>query len=223
MKTNRPVVKIVILGVLALGCGQAAWAQSGPVSRAELSGTLGWLATNRELPAGFEYGDDWQDSLFAAATAGWYWTDHVKTDLEFGAGTEATAYRSQQIVIDGRPASEFVESRYSRRTLSLGQHYQFFRNAWFHPHVGAGLNVSFEDVTNHSRPIVLYGDPADGPRVVRPEQVDGPHADVLVSPFVSAGFKAYLTQHGFFRSDLKVTLRDGVDEVLLRFGFGVDF
>ena len=89
------------------------------------------------------------------------------------------------------------------------------------PHAAPG--VSFEDVTNHSRPIILYDDPAGGPRVVRPEHVDGPHADVLVSPFVSAGFKAYLTQHGFFRSDLKVTLRDGVDEVLLRFGFGVDF
>ena len=53
--------------------------------------------------------------------------------------------------------------------------------------------------------------------------MDGPRTDIFVSLFVSAGFTAYLTQRGFFRSDLKVTLRDGVDEVLLRFGFGVDF
>ena len=44
-----------------------------------------------------------------------------------------------------------------------------------------------------------------------------------VRPFVATGFKAYMTQRAFFRSDVRVGVRDGVDEVLLRFGFGVDF
>jgi hypothetical protein len=222
VKPNHLLARTVTLGVLALGCAQTASARQAPVSRADLSGTVGWLAVNKEPPGEFDYSDDWQDSLFAAATAGWYWSDHLKTELEFGAGTEAAAFRSRQIVVGGRPISEFVESQYTRRTLALGQHYQFFRNAWFHPYVGAGLNVTAEQITDRTRPVIVYDDPR-GPRVIRPEQVVGPRTDVFVSPFAAAGFKAYLTQRGFFRSDLKLTLRDGVDEVLVRFGFGVDF
>jgi len=190
--------------------------------RADVSGTLGWLVVNREVPAGYDFGDDWQHSLFAAATAGWYWTDHLKTELELGAGTETTAYRSRRIVIDGRPTSEFVESRYVRRRVGLGQHYQFFRNAWFHPYVAAGANVSFDDITDRTHAVVTYGPAPGNTRVIEPERIDR-RSTVVVSPFVSAGFKAYLTERGFFRSALEVTLRDGVDEVLLRFGFGMDF
>jgi hypothetical protein len=218
----RPTT-IVLLGCLTLASAAPARAQRAPIARADLAGTAGWLAVNKEPPAVFDYGDDWQDSLFAAATAGWYWSDHIKTELEFGMGTEATAFGARQIVVDGRLTSEFVESRYTRRTLAAGQHYQFFRNAWFHPHVGAGLNVTFQEVTDHTRPVVVYNPPTGGPTVIRRELVEGPRTEVFASPFVSTGFKAYLTQRGFFRSDLKVTLRSGVDEVLLRFGFGVDF
>jgi hypothetical protein len=32
-----------------------------------------------------------------------------------------------------------------------------------------------------------------------------------------------MTQRAFFRSDLRLVFRNGVDEVLLRFGFGADF
>lgn len=211
-----------MIGVLALGA-QPASARQTPVARLDLTGTAGWLAVNKEPPAEFDYSDDWQDSLFAAATAGWYWTDHLKTEVEFGAGADATAFRSRPVVVDGRLTSEFVESRYTRRTLALGQHYQFLRNAWFHPHVGAGMNVTFEEITDHFSSLVVYSPPDGGPRVVRPEIVEGPRTDVFLSPYVSTGFKTYLTPRGFFRTDLKITLRAGIDEVLVRFGFGVDF
>jgi hypothetical protein len=32
-----------------------------------------------------------------------------------------------------------------------------------------------------------------------------------------------MTPRAFFRTDLKVVIRGGADEVLTRFGFGVDF
>jgi hypothetical protein len=194
---------------------------SAPVARADLSGTIGWLVTNKESPGPYN-GNDWQSSLFAAASGGWYWTDHLKSELEFGAGTEATAYRYRNIVIDGRTITETGDSTYSRRTLSLSQQYQFFRNAWFHPHVAAGLNVTFERTTDYTNPIVVYDDRSRG-LVLQPARTDGPRTDVVVSPFIATGFKAYVTQRGFFRSDLRVSLREGVESVMMRFGFGVDF
>ena len=209
-------------GVIVLGGARPALAQQSPVARADTAGMLGWLAVNREPPGGFDYGNDWQHSLFAGATAGWYWTEHLKTELDFGAATRASAYRSRQVVIDGRPAAEFTESSYARRSLGLTQHYQFFRNAWFHPYIGAGVHFAFEESTDRTNPIVIY-DGAPGPRVIRPERVDGPRSNTKFSTLATAGFKAYFTQRGFFRSDLRVTLRNGVDDALVRFGFGVDF
>jgi hypothetical protein len=190
------------------------------VSRADLTGTLGWLTANHE--SGSEYGDDWQSSLFAAVGAGWYWNDHLKTEVEFGAGSEATAYRSRTEVIERLPAFESSETAWSRRTAAVSQHYQFFRNAWFHPHVGAGLAVTWERRTDRYEQVIVYDGPTGG-RVVRPGRTEGPRTERSVSPFVSTGFKAYLTQRGFFRTDLRVALRDGVEDLVMRFGFGVDF
>ena len=191
--------------------------------RADVSGVLGWLAVHKEVPAGYDFGDDWQHTALAGVAGGWYWTDHHKTEVELGAGTEATAYRGRRVVIDGHVTSEFVESQYSQRLLSLGQQYQFFRNAWFHPYVGAGATVNFERALDRTDPIIVYTDASRTGRVLRPEQVDGPRTDVTVAPFVATGFKAYLTPRGFFRSDLRISMRGGVENVVLRFGFGVDF
>ena len=188
-----------------------------------MSGVLGWLAVNKEVPFDYEFGDDWQHTGLTGVAAGWYWTDHHKSEIEFGAATEARAYRSRRIVIEGRQGSEFIESRYSQRVLSVGQQYQFFRNVWFHPYVGAGANVTFERVTDRTDPTVFSDDVSRTGRVVRPGQVDGPRQDVIVTPFVATGFKAYLTQRGFFRSDIKISVRRGLEDVLVRFGFGVDF
>lgn len=195
----------------------------GPVVRADVSGVLGWLAVHKEVPAGYDFGDDWQHTALAGVAGGWYWTDHHKTEIELGASTEARSYRSRRIVVNGRLTSEFVESRYSQRVFSIGQQYQFFRNAWFHPYVGAGAAGTFERVTDRADPILVFDDVPGAGRVIRPERTVGPRTDVTVAPFVATGFKAYLTPRGFFRSDLRISMRGGVENVLVRFGFGVDF
>ena len=40
---------------------------------------------------------------------------------------------------------------------------------------------------------------------------------------LGAGFKAYVTQRAFLRSDVRFLFSDRLEEALLRFGFGVDF
>jgi hypothetical protein len=72
------------------------------------------------------------------------------------AGTEARAFRPEQVVIAGRTTYYTVESRFSRRTLGISQQYQFFHNVWFHPHVAAGLNFTWERQTDEPGPIYFY-------------------------------------------------------------------
>jgi hypothetical protein len=52
---------------------------------------------------------------------------------------------------------------------------------------------------------------------------DGPRTTTTIRPFVGAGFKGYMTDRVFFRSDTRVVFRRGIDEVWVRMGVGVDF
>jgi hypothetical protein len=211
----------IVLATLTLAApaGAQSAAPGQPRPRADASGTLGWLAVEKKTA--FD-NSDWHHTLFGSVGAGWYWNDHLKTEVDFGVGREGTQYTSRQIVIDGRPAFEATESKFSRRMLGISQQYQFFKNAWVHPHIAAGFNITWERVTDTRLPIFIFDRGGPG-RLIEPERTEGPHTDVTVTPFVATGFKAYLTPRAFFRSDLRVGGRSGIDDVLLRFGFGVDF
>ena len=198
-------------------------AQSSPaLMRGDLAGSAGWLVAGKDLSIGAG-GKDWRTSAFGAASAGWYWTDHLKTEIDVGAGTQATAYHYRQITIEGRPNYLASDSTCSRRSVGVSQQYQFFRNAWFHPHVAAGAHFTWERITERFQPVVAFDTPSRG-RVLIPERTEGPRTETWLSPFVATGFKAYMTQRSFFRSDLRVAFHGGnADEVRLLFGFGVDF
>ena len=128
-------------GGVCPGVAEGASAQPAPaVIRGDAAATIGWLAANSHAPGQF-YNDNWIHSLFGAGSTGWHWTDNLKTEVDFGAGTEARAFRPEQVVIAGRTTYYTVESRFSRRTLGISQQYQFFHNVWFHPHVAAGAEL----------------------------------------------------------------------------------
>jgi opacity protein-like surface antigen len=206
----------------ALLTASPAFAQASPVfPRFDASGYVGWLAAEDDMGRA-RRGRGWADSLFGALGAGWYWREHLKLEVDVGAGTAATAYRLETVLIDGAQTYQASESTFSRRTLGVSQQYQYGRNAWFHPHIGAGLHVTWERRSTRYQPLVVYGGTPPG-RVVREAYVDGPGTNTTLRPFVTAGFKGYVTPRVFFRSDLRLALRHGLEESLLRAGFGVDF
>ena len=187
-----------------------------------MAGTVGWLSANTH-PSGLYDNHDWVPSLFGAASAGWYWTDNLKTEVDVGAGTKARVFGGRQITIDGRTTYVSASSKFSRQTLGISQQYQFLHNGWFHPHLAAGANITWERRTDHIAPIYLYDPVSRTSRIAAPERTEGPRTSVTVRPFVAAGYKAYMTPRTFFRNDLRVAFRGGPDETVLRIGFGVDF
>lgn len=211
---------------LVVGGSRQAWTQPATaLPHGDIAGTIGWLSANKEMP-GQPRPDDWHSSLFGAASAGWYWNEHLKTELDAGAGTTNRVFRSEAVTINGRQGYSSTDTAFSRRTLGISQQYQFFHNTWFHPHVAVGANVTRERLTRRTQSIFIYGtyevDSRTSP-VVAPAETEGPRNEITVRPFVATGFKAYMTRRAFCRGDLRVALRGGVDEILLRFGFGVDF
>jgi outer membrane protein W len=210
---------ILLAGMLILA--SAAPGRAQPLARGDVAGTLGWFSANQS-----EYSDynDWYNrSAYGGATLGWYWTDHLKTEVEVGATSPAELYGVQTIDFGGQPAYGSSQHRFSTRRFSAGQHYQFLRNAWVHPHVGVGADLTWQTHQQQDQPIMLYDQLSRTSRVVRQARTIGPSTELSVRPFAEVGTKLYLSRRGFFRTDLRMTFRDGVDEVLLRFGLGVDF
>jgi outer membrane protein W len=203
--------------VLLLGGATAVRAQgaSSPVSRADASGSFGWLNADKSNLTPDRDGNDWYNtSAYGGVSFGWYWTDHLKTEIEAGVSSAADVNVYTSGVIDGRLNTIYSTYTFSTSRLGIGQQYQFYRNVWFHPFVGAGLDLTWErsrrrDEFYSAAPVRNQPFPTE--------------TDLLVRPFATLGFKAYFTQKAFFRTDMRLAFDKGVDEALLRFGFGVDF
>jgi hypothetical protein len=191
-----------------------------PLVRADASGTIGWF-NGRTADA--EPYDEWYNrSFYGGIEAGWYWTDHLKTEIDFGANTRGQRYAGRPVIVQGISTYEASRIAFSKRKVAISQQYQFVRNAWFHPHVAAGLDFSWERTAEETQAIFVADRITYQPRVLRAPSTTV-STDLVARPFVDVGFKAYMTPRGFFRTDLRIGGRKRVDEALLRFGFGVDF
>ena len=218
LASSRPVLLAAVLTGVA---GPAAAQTDPPVIRGDIAASVGWLAVNTS-PSTLYDDNDWVDSFLGAVSAGWHWTDNLKTELDLGASTKVSAYRTDSVTIDGRLTYQTTRTTSSRRTVGLAQQYQFFHNVWFHPHVAAGATVSWERAVARGNPIFFY-DPARGAQLGAPGTPERTRTIVTVKPFVASGFKAYMTDRVFFRSDIRVAFRGGTDDLLMRVGIGVDF
>ena len=217
------LTRCALAATMVLASSRGASAQlAPPVTRGDVAATAGWLGVHKG-PSGPYDNSNWHSSLFGAISTGWYWTDNLKTEIDFGGGTKARDYRTTSLTIEGRPIYIGKESTFARHVLGLSQQYQFFHNVWFHPHLAAGVNVTWEHVTDNVNPIPFYDDLPRTGQIPPAVAGDGEHTDVSISPFVATGFKAYLTPRAFFRGDLRVGFRGGPADAIVRAGFGVDF
>jgi hypothetical protein len=209
----------LVLVFAAPARSQPVAASPSPLVRADASGTLGWLMVRTD---GMPSYDDWYSSLYGGGSAGWYWTDHLKTEVEGGrsAEVERHVYRSERL--DNQWITRESTFRVGTRRLAIAQLYQFYRNVGFHPYLGAGIDLAWERKEQEDEPVLLHG-PTGPAQVIDPGGVHPPRTDLVTRPFAAVGFKAYASPRVFFRTDLKVAMRGGVDEVFLRLGFGVDF
>ena len=211
------MTSLLLLAVLA-----QAPAAAPQLPRADVHFVAGWQ--NLHQPQELDHYNEWLNAiLYGGAGAGWYWTDHIKTQVDIGAGTRATQYQVRQLVIDGIPTYASSRLNIRQQNVTIGQQYQFFRNQWFHPHVGAGVDLARETTTEEIQPFVTYDTLTRTPLTLPAARTEGPTDRFTARPFAEAGFKAYMTHRAFFTGDARVMFRNGIDEVLFRAGFGFDF
>jgi hypothetical protein len=202
-----------------------AWAQSlttsQPVSRVDVTGVVAWLNANKSDLSSDPYNDWYNRAAFVGIGGGWYWTDHLKTEVDGGVSSRVTLRVYSNVNEPTRQVLTQSEYAFSTRRIGVAQQYQFGRNAWFHPWVSAGVDVTWEQIDEDEEIITTF----DQTRQWRTERGPGEprRTEVSARPFAALGFKTYLAPRTFFRTDMKFVFHGGVDEVLLRFGLGVDF
>ena len=201
-------------------------AEASPVtSRADFHAVIGWQNL-RQSSGDDRYGsyNNWANGIFyGGAGAGWHWTENHKTQIDYGAGTRGEHYRYRLVSINGAQGSEIARIRVQQQSVAISQQYQFYRNQWFHPRVGIGLDLARESLKQQFEPLTVYDPVLRGTRLIAPARTEGPTHRAIVRPFGEVGFKAYMTPRSSFTSDMRLMVRGGIDEVLFRLGFGIDF
>jgi hypothetical protein len=212
----------LLTGILWLGLALPVSAQTPAPSvvRPDFAVAVGWLNGNK---GEFDSNNDWYNrSLQIAGSVGWYWTEHLKTELEGSVSNRARLYISREEQFNGIRSHVSGDLSVSTRRLSLSQLYQFGENAWFHPHLAAGVDFNWEHTSLFDYDVYQYLANRP-PSIVRPATRHPDRTDLHVRPFIGAGFKGYLSPRAFFRSDLRIVAAERVEDVIVRFGFGMDF
>jgi hypothetical protein len=192
----------------------AAHGQSPPaLPRLDTTASIGWFTANHADR------DDccsrWSSSLFKGIGAGYYWTDHLKSELEIAwpGPTRAFTYSNARPAATGVTTYTYENHVYSGVKISASQAYQFGRNAVFHPFAGAGVDIDREhDAVTRST--------QTGSVLTR---VDFRERERHARPFVTTGFKAYFSERAFFRTELKASFSRQLEQMIWKSGVGVDF
>ena len=212
----------VLAACIATAGAASAQDVTPAIPRADVHFVIGWQNLHAEQPN--QYGDDWMNDIFyGGAGMGWHWNEHWKTQVDFGAGTHGSQYRFRQFSANGALATETSFASVRQDSIAIAQQYQFFRNQWFHPRVGVGVDLARETTTEQYQPVFVFDNAARTSREITPARVEAPEHRFIARPFVETGLKAYMTRRTFFTADTRLMFRSGIDEVLFRLGFGVDF
>ena len=190
--------------------------------RGDISGTVSWVTINKSDVRSY---NDWHSQFGVSGGAGWYWTDHHKTLVEFAATTAASVYSSEPFVV-GPQQQTFVTTvrSYESQRVSLTQLYQFRRNEWVHPFLGAGLDIVREQSSGRDDPIFWYDPIVRQSRLARDSVRYGTRSEIAARAVLTAGVKAYFSRKVFAVTDLRVAVSSHrAEDTQWRFGLGADF
>jgi hypothetical protein len=223
MKQN--IAAVWVLAALVPALSEAQVTLTPPTApKWDAAVSVGWLAANKPN-IGAEW-NRWSDTATFDAGAGRYLNPHVKIEFDVAAAVKARVLGFEPAVI---PESPYTYPRAREHTfqtvgVSGGLAYQFFENAWFHPFVGGGIAVVHETQRAERLPVEPRFVDVLRPPVLLPELPAIDMSTTEARPFLTTGFKVYVMERFFFRSDVRVAASaKGAETVAWRGGMGVDF
>jgi hypothetical protein len=222
----RTLTAVWLLCLPAAALAQQATSAPG-LPRGDAAMAAGWLHSAIDsavtAPPSFR-GRDWtHDRATFGAGAGFYWTQHLKTELWVEASNDTEIWDTRIINENGAEVVRGVEHMVSDVRLSFAQFYQFRENEWVHPSVGAGVTIRRRTNVSEYAPAYVFSDRGGTPRVIRPAERIGPETRTEATGFLALAVKTYVSRRAFLRTDAQVEFRNGLEDVNARVGFGFDF
>jgi len=202
---------------------RAVTLQPASAPRLDAAAHVTWLGERRSNES-IQW-DQWFGAASGGGTVGYYWTPHLKTEFDVSTSTEGDIYSIEPILLPGATAPFFLQREHEFRvtTASAGLVGQLFENAWFHPFVGLGIELVRErEHIETALPIGLPRDPR-APAVIT-EPLSETRFRYAARPYVATGFKVYVSERAFIRSDIQTSWSSGgLAALAWRSGVGVDF
>lgn len=182
--------------------------------------TIGWTAGD-ERRLGETY-HDWYNTYLIQLQVGRYWTDHLKTQVAVGLTGEGSMISYESVSPPPVPPFYYapipIENRLRAQQVSIAQVYQFGRNEWLHPFIGAGVTVEWQ-----RRRFEALGFPPGYPPGAPPTPAGGADSNFAVKFDLLAGLKFYATERAFVLTDLRIGMAERLDRVAWSAGVGFDF
>ena len=214
----------IFVVLLGFGVGEAN-AQSDP-KKWDVAVSAALFEANPNVE-GARYDDEWYFHGRYAVTVGHYWTEHLKTEVEYATSGEGTNFHQEYKSLPGIPAPYpyYFESFHRLEQASVRMVWQFGENSWVHPYVSGGLVGDRERQRVHIP--VQYQYPGGGSVPNRVLVVDelqsGPTREYRLGATAGAGAKFYMSRNAFFNTGFIGTWSQPAATVSLFAGFGIDF
>jgi opacity protein-like surface antigen len=214
------IVGTAALLVVSVTPTAAQQAPAPRLMRGDVAVSAAWLMVEtREL----QLRDHWHSEGLFGGGFGWYWTNHHKTEITAGASTETSTYGTVPLQIDNQQVFATSRYRFSSRRWAIAHHYQFGDNAWFHPFLGAGIEVRRDREIQREESVYVYDPVTRQSRLVRGISPERRSVESHARALIAGGAKSYVSSRFFVSTDLRLAVNRGVEDVVVRFGVGRDF
>jgi opacity protein-like surface antigen len=172
--------------------------------------------------------DDWYSEGRYAASLGYYWTNHLKTELEFSTTGEGRRFTQHFVAVPGVAVNYpiGVEEFYKLRQTSARVVWQFNDNVWVHPYVNAGMVYEAEHRRQWSPSEFYYppGDPRTVTRVPINHDLNGDRGtDHRVGFTAGGGAKFYFSPKAYINAGMQITRAKPSTTFSVLTGIGVEF
>jgi hypothetical protein len=227
----------VLLIFAILLAGGAAEAQSTSelpfdsaqgMPRWDVNLTAGFLGARPE-EVGSPYGDDWYTEGRYGVSAGYFWTRHFKTELEFATSGEGDRYVTRTVTVPGflGPYPVNYQQFHRLQQATARAAWQFLDNTWVHPYVNAGFVFDVERRRKYVPEQFHYvgSDPRNPANrvVLADEQSTGPDYEYRRGLALGGGAKFYVSQGAYINTAVQWTYSKPAATFSWIGGFGVEF
>lgn len=172
------------------------------------------------------YRDDWYGEDRYAASLGYYWTNHFKTEFEFAHTGEGSRHEQAVMTLPNGQVFYYATENYHRvQQCAARAVWQFLDNQWVAPYVSAGVVVDMDRQRQHAPPQYQWPvDPRTGqPRVVRAGINSERTTEYRGGATIGAGTKFYLSPNAYINTGAVWTYAKPATSISFIAGFGFDF